>query len=369
MTPLSRSRAAGREGRAGASMARPFFALLLLALLLACLPTTARADGELRFADLGECPLENGQVIRDCRLGYRTFGTLNPEKSNAVLFPTWLAGTTRDLADLEFIGPGKMADSTKHFVIAVEAFGNGVSSSPSNSESQPGERFPRFTIRDLVAAQDRLITHHLGLHRLQGVMGISMGALAALQWTVSHPEILGWAVSIVGSPRLTSYDLLLWQAQLSAVASTRGGAGGGLKAMKTIAAIHNLHAWTPGNLNARIPPEAFPRFLAEAEKSLSQYDAENWASQVEAITSHDICRAAGKSAEETARLVTTRNLVIWAKEDRMVQPGPAREWARLTGAETLELAGDCGHFAFLCERGEIGAAVERFLSAKRGGTN
>jgi homoserine O-acetyltransferase/O-succinyltransferase len=333
--------------------------VLVAALLL--LPGAVRADGELRYADLGECALENGQVIQNCRLGYRTFGSLNPEKSNAVLFSTWLAGTSQDLVSLGFIGPGKMADSSRYFIIAVDAFGNGVSSSPSNSESQPGNRFPRFTIPDLVAAQDRLVTRHLGLHRLQGVMGISMGAFAALQWTASHPGILRWAVSIVGSPRLTSYDRLLWQAQLSAIDSTRGSEGGGLRAMKTVAAIHNLHAWTPANLNARVPPEDFPRFLAESEKGLMRYDAENWASQVAAIASHDIYRTHGKSAEETARLVTTRSLVIWAKEDRMVQPGPAREWARLIGAETLELTGDCGHFAFLCERETIQAAVTGFL--------
>lgn len=338
-------------------------AVLLSALLL--LPGSVLADGELQYADLGECPLEGGQTIRDCRVGFRTFGALNAEKSNAVLFATWLSGTTGDLAALGYIGPGKMADSSKYFIIAVDAFGNGVSSSPSNSKGQPGETFPRFSIRDLVEVQHRLVTRHLGLPRLQGVMGISMGAINAFQWSVSHPRAIDWVVAIAGTPRQTAYDLLLWQAQLDIIRSTRGIEGGGLKAMKTITAVHNLNAWTPANLNTRIGPETLPQFLAESEKIITKYDAEDWASQVQAIMTHDIFRTFGESAEEAARFVKARNLVIWAKEDRMVQPGPAREWAGLLGAETLELAGDCGHFAFICEKDTIQAAVTAFLAARQ----
>jgi len=67
----------------------------------------------LQFIKLGDYRLESGQVIRDCRVAYRTFGVLNTDKSNVILFPNWLAGTTKDLVDLELIGPGKLADSSK----------------------------------------------------------------------------------------------------------------------------------------------------------------------------------------------------------------------------------------------------------------
>lgn len=341
--------------------------VLVLVAALSILPGAVRADGELRYADLGECPLESGQTIRDCRLGYRTFGVLNAEKSNAVLFATWLSGTAEDLAALGYIGPGKVADSSKYFIVAVDAFGNGVSSSPSNSKGQPGATFPRFTIRDLTTAQSRLVTRHLGLPRLQGIMGISMGAINALQWSVSHPGSVDWVVAIAGTPRQTAYDLLLWQGQLDIIRSTRGIEGGGLKAMKTITAVHNLNAWTPANLNTRIRPEDMPRFLAESETIITKNDAENWASQVEAIMSQDLYRGFGNSPEETARTVKARNLVVWSREDRMVQPGPARDWARLVGAETLELTGDCGHFAFLCEKDAIQAAVAAFLATSQSG--
>src|SRR5262245_49115039 len=111
-------------------MKRSNFRLLVISLV--ALPTFAQ---ELMFADLGEFALESGSLLHDCRIGYRTFGSLNPQKSNAVLFPSWNTGTSQSLARL--IGPGKLVDSTKYFVIAVDALGNGVSSSPSNSRQQP----------------------------------------------------------------------------------------------------------------------------------------------------------------------------------------------------------------------------------------
>src|SRR4029077_2462867 len=86
-------------------------------LLLACWIIAPCFAQELKFADLGDFRLESGEIGRDCRIGYRTFGKFDENKSNAVLFPTWFTGTTKQLMDL--IGAGKMIDSSKYFVIAV----------------------------------------------------------------------------------------------------------------------------------------------------------------------------------------------------------------------------------------------------------
>ena len=118
------------------------FAILGLAVFVLAAP--AHSQGEQRFAELGDFTLESGEVIQDLKIGYRTFGELNAAKSNAVLFPTWFTGTTADL--VEWVGPGKLVDPSKHYVILVDAIGDGVSTSPSNSATQPGMRFPRFTI-------------------------------------------------------------------------------------------------------------------------------------------------------------------------------------------------------------------------------
>src|SRR6267143_6366606 len=102
---------------------------------------------DLRFAQLGDFKVESGEVIRDCRVGYRTFGKLNDAKSNAILFPTWASGTTEQLQSN--IGVGKLVDDSKYFVVAIDALSNGVSSSPSNSNLQPRMSFPRLTIHDM----------------------------------------------------------------------------------------------------------------------------------------------------------------------------------------------------------------------------
>ncbi|MCI0518297.1 MAG: hypothetical protein L0Y45_10750, partial [Woeseiaceae bacterium] len=129
--------------------------LVLAAQML--LMTSVHAEGEQQFAGLGDCPLLSGEVIRDCRLGYRTFGQLKDTGSNAVLFPTWFTGTTEDLVKFGYIGPGLIADSATYFIVTVDAFGNGVSSSPGNSESQRGAAFPELRIADMVHAQHRLL--------------------------------------------------------------------------------------------------------------------------------------------------------------------------------------------------------------------
>src|SRR5436305_8987546 len=142
----------------------------------------AALEGDLRYGALGDFRLESGEVIRDCKIGYRAYGRLDESQSNAILFPTWFGGTSQQLAGN--IGPGKIVDSTRYYVIAVDALGDGVSSSPSNSTAQPRLKFPRFSIRDMVESQYRLVTEVLHLQRLPGVLGISLGGLPTFQWMV-----------------------------------------------------------------------------------------------------------------------------------------------------------------------------------------
>jgi homoserine O-acetyltransferase/O-succinyltransferase len=168
------------------------------------LAQTPSEDGAQRFAEFGDFKLHDGGVIHEFRLGYRTLGKLNSGKSNAVLWPTWIGGKSQDL--LLFIGPGNVVDTNKYFVVLVDAIGNGVSSSPSNSKRQPLMKYPKFTIRDMVEAEHRLCTDLLYLPHLRAVLGISMGGMQAFEWVVTYPDFMDIGIPCLGrrSPLLST---------------------------------------------------------------------------------------------------------------------------------------------------------------------
>ncbi len=320
---------------------------------------------QLKFASLGNFHLENGQVIENLKLGYRTLGELNPQKSNAVLFPTWFTGTTKDLLDL--VGPGKLVDSSRYYVILVDALGDGVSTSPSNSTTQPHMHFPKFTIRDMVNSQHAFLMRALGISHLHAVIGISMGGMQTFQWMVAYPRFMDDAIPIVGSPRLTSYDLLLWTAEVHAIESDRAWNKGDYTSppaagMDTTADIHSLNLTTPTYRVTHTTPAQFPGFLKETqETTMKQFDANNWIRQAQAMMADDVSKPFGGSMAKAASAVRARVLVVPALQDHMVNPKPALAFAKLIHAQTFLLDSDCGHLSVGCEATQLDRAVTQFL--------
>lgn len=334
-----------------------------LCLLLLLLTAGAASAQEQKFADLGDFKLESGEVIHGCRVGYRTFGALNSDKSNAVLVPTWASGTTEQLASN--FGPGRLVDTTKFYVVAVDALGNGVSSSPSNSTAQPRMKFPRFNVRDMVNTQHQLLTKVLGIKHLHAVLGISMGGMQTFQWVVSYPDFMDSAAAIVGSPRLAPYDLLLWQAQIDAIMNDPGWRGGEYTENPARSAEYEFGALlltTPDEFNRRMTREKFFTELERA-KTLKGFDANDKIRQDQAMMAHDVSAGFGGSMERAAAAVKARMLVVVATRDHVVTPSPATEFARLLKAQLLTLEGDCGHLAPGCESQKVNPVVADFLQA------
>jgi homoserine O-acetyltransferase len=329
----------------------------------ACLCIAAVAqNGEQQFAQLGDFQLDNGQIIRDCRIGYRTFGQLNSDKSNTVLFPTWFTGTTQQLADL--FGPGKLVDSSKYFVVALDALGDGVSSSPSNSRLQPHMNFPQISIRDMVRSQYKFATETLHLTHVKAVMGISMGGMQTFQWMVSYPEFMDKAIPIVGSPRLAPYDVILWKAENDAIMHDPAWNAGDYTENPTreqLAEFEALAISTPTRYNHENTRE---KALEEIEKAKTEpaFDANDHIRQSEAMMALDVCAPFGGSMQRAAEAVKAKILVIVNDADHMVTPGPALEFARLLHAQVLELNNECGHVLLSCEGARVNAAVAEFLS-------
>jgi len=336
-------------------------AFSLAALLLVISNIAFSQSGVQQFADLGTCPLDNGQTIQGCRLGYRTYGTMNANRSNVVVATTWFLGNSEQ-ASGAFIGPNSFIDPARFYVVVIDAFGDGVSSSPSNSAEQPRMRFPVFSIRDMVNAQHRLLTEKLQLNHVHAVFGGSMGGMQALQWAFAYPDFMDRVVAIVPTPRMTSYDLLLWRSELNAIQSDvewRGGEYTGRPMMKTVVDIHNLHLQTPSKIVRDIASSSYPKF-AEDEEQNFHFDPNDEVRQLQAMMQQDV--APGKSIGEMAKMLKLKTLIVVAQQDMMANPIPATELANAAHTELIELTSDCGHLAPGCEAAKVNPAVRAFLA-------
>ncbi|MEW5842797.1 MAG: alpha/beta fold hydrolase [Bacteroidota bacterium] len=334
---------------------------LLFVALVTFISFKVHAAPTQKFAQLGDFKLENGKVIKNCIVGYHTWGKLNANRNNAVLILTWLEGNSHDL--LYLTGPGMIADSTKYFVVAIDAFGNGVSSSPSNSKEQPNESFPSFNIRDMVESQYYVVTKVLELNHMFCVMGISMGGMQTFQWLVSHPKFMDKAVVEVGSPKLTSNDLMLWNSELLAIEEGITCKASRESIAKTVAAIHTLNLQTPDYYVDHISPEEFPKYLMDTESDFAKiFNPYNWMSQLNAMITHNISYQFDNDIKKTAAVVKTKVFIVVSKQDHMVNPRPAIDFAKLIKAETLELDNNCGHYAVGCEMQKTVDAINKFMN-------
>src|SRR5262249_7968476 len=115
------------------------------------------------------------------------------------------------------IGPGKALDPTRYFIVATDAIGNGLTTSPSNSQAQPRMKFPRFLIRDMVTSQHRLLTEHLGIRHVVAVVGPSMGGMQALQWRVSDPGSMDGLVGLVPVAKTPAWSVAVMEAPRKAI--------------------------------------------------------------------------------------------------------------------------------------------------------
>ena len=333
------------------------FALLAAVL---CLAASSYAQDQ-KFADLGDFKLVSGETLRNCRIGYRTFGKMNADRSNIVVFPTWAGGTTEQLKDN--VGAGKLINDADYYVILIDALANGVSSSPSNSASQPHMNFPKIAVRDMVNTQHELLTKALGIQRVKAVMGISMGGMQTFQWMVSYPDFMDKAIPIVGSPHVAPYDVVFWRINIDSIEDGAGWNHGDYTenpAKVVHFEIGELILQTPAEYNRTHTREQALAALKKAETDKAE-DANDTIRQSEAMIGLDVSDAFGGSMEKAAAAVKVKVFVVVAKQDHTVTPQPARNFAELLHAPVLELESDCGHLATGCEGPKLAAAVSDFL--------
>lgn len=157
--------------------------------------------------NIGDIALQSGATLRDAKLAYKTYGTLNSDKSNVIVYPTWYSGQHYDNEWL--IGEGMALDPQKYFIIIPNMFGNGLSSSPSNTPPPYNRaRFPHITFYDNVVAQHHLVTEKFGIEKIALVTGWSMGAGQTYQWGVSYPEMVERIFPFCGSAKTSLHNIV-----------------------------------------------------------------------------------------------------------------------------------------------------------------
>ncbi len=319
---------------------------------------------------LGNLQLESGEAIVDYRQSYVTHGRLDTERSNAILVCASLSGTHHRLDFL--IGPGKALDPAKWFVIATDPIANGLSTSPSNSVAQPEMRFPRFTLRDMITAQHRLLTEQLGIEHVHAVIGASMGGMQSLQWAVSHPRFMEaivamtpmaktspWAVLVTETARSCLMADPAWNGERFTATPERGwrayaGLMGAL-ATRTPAALEFLH----GHANAH-------RWFEEivAQQKLVALDAhdylyQSWAYEVHDVGGGDVF---GGDTDTALASIRARTLVLAPPLDLFNPAEAARATASvIPGAQFVEIPSAQGHLAATTTKAADAAFLNRVI--------
>lgn len=180
---------------------------------------------EYEYLELGRFALCSGYSLPDARLAYRTHGTLDAERANAVLVPHGFAATPSSLDD--HIGPGRPLDTDRYFVICPGQLGAGLSSSPSTMPP-PYDRgqFPPLAITDDVRAQHRLVTEHLRIESLHAVLGWSTGGQQAYEWAARFGDMVPRAAAFAAGARTPVHTQIAIDTVLELLRSDPAFAGG-----------------------------------------------------------------------------------------------------------------------------------------------
>lgn len=353
---------------------------------------------ERLFVDLGTLELENGESLPGARLAYETWGELDAEKSNAVLILHALTADAHVVGESgegqptagwwnEVVGPGRVIDTGRFFVVAPNVLGGCQGSTGPSSPAPDGEpwgsRFPILSTRDQVEAE-AILADHLGIASFSLVIGASLGGHRAIEWAVSRPERVR-RLAIVASGAHTTAEQAAWaHTQLRAIELDPAWKGGdyydseegpvsGLALARQIA--HTTYR-SPDELDARFgrrpqgeeDPLHGGRLAVESyldhhgQKIVKRFDAGSYVALTRSMLSHDAGRERGGLDEALAR-ITARTLVVAVDSDRLFYPEQVRSIADLIpGASYREIHSDFGHDGFLIEHSQLTALFEEFLA-------
>jgi homoserine O-acetyltransferase len=293
--------------------------------LLLALPAAAHTPQQPphQLYNEGDLKLESGEVIKDFSISYVTHGTLNAKKSNAILMVTAISGNHHRLDFM--IGPGKALDPDKYFIICTDAIANGLTTSPSNSKAQPRMSFPKFTIRDMVESQYRLLKEKLGIDHVVAVVGPSMGGMQVLQWGVSHPDSMDALVAMVPLAKTPAWNVAVLEASRKAIMTDAAWKDGnydappekGIRLWRDILTL--LAARTPDMYSAQFKNgmDVLPWMEQQETAMMKAFDANDWIYQTWAYERHDVGTTAGFNGDTARALasIKAKTLILTGTKD------------------------------------------------------
>ncbi len=230
--------------------------------------------------ELGDVTLLSGEVLSSAFLVYKTYGKLDANKSNVVVLPTFYTGSHQ--RNEGFFGVGRAIDPDKHFIVSINMFGNGLSSSTSNAESpQDGPRFPHISLWDNVACQYRLVTEALGVSRIALVAGWSMAGCQAYQWAAQYPDFVDAIMPFCASAKTSPHNYVFLEGVRAALCADQNWKNGDytsppVNGLKAFARVYAGWAFSQTfyreSLYKKIGYESFEELLVDWEED----HAENW---------------------------------------------------------------------------------------------
>jgi len=185
---------------------------------------------------LGDWKLQSGETIPGAEIAYKTFGD---SKSPAIIYPSWFSGS---IADNEWlVGENQVLNPKKYYIVVTALFGNGQSSSPSNTDIKP---FPKCTFYDNVRAQHKLVTERLGITHVRAVLGWSMGAGQTYQWTTQFPDFMDVAVPFCGSAKTSLHNQVFLEGAKAALLAAKKQPSAGSCLGGVLPKGESYRAWT-----------------------------------------------------------------------------------------------------------------------------
>ena len=348
-----------------------------------------------------DCGVEFGGFT----IAYQTYGTLNPERSNAILICHALTGD-QYVADphpltgnpgwwTTLVGPGGVLDTERYFLICANALGGCMGTTgPRDSNPATGEPwaldFPVITIRDMVRAQKRLI-EHLGIDQLFCVIGGSMGAMQALQWASSYPDAVFATVPIAGAARHSAQNIAFHEVGRQAIMADPDWSGGryltlgrspsrGLAVARMAAHITYLseaalHRKFGRNLQDRnavtygfdadFQVESYLRH--QGSTFVDRFDANSYLYITRAMDYFDLAAEHGGSLPAAFAGNQPRFCIVSFTSDWLFPTAESRALVHALNAVAanvsfVEIETDKGHDAFLLHEPELFATLRGFLS-------